>query len=87
MYIFAQALEFFNVSRFVRNTSDRNTFTITISGSKGIINTYKLEMLQIVRFEKDWVELYFARDMGSILKTMKDLIDFELKKEKSHKLY
>ena len=51
--------------------------TITISGSRGIMNTYRLEMLR----EKDWVELYFAREMSSILKTMEDLIDFEIKKE------
>ena len=51
--------------------------TITISGSRGIIDTYKLEMLR----GKDWVELYFAREMSTILKTMKDLIDFERKKE------
>ena len=56
--------------------------TITISGSRGIMHTYKLEMLRLqsLRFEKDWVELYFARDMSSILKTMNDLIDFERKK-------
>lgn len=29
---------------------------------------------------KDWVELYFAREMSTILKTMKDLIEFERKK-------
>ena len=52
--------------------------TITISGSRGIINTYKLEMLR----GKDWVELYLARGMSGILKTMEDLKDFERKKEK-----
>ena len=52
--------------------------TITISGSGEIINTYKLEMLR----GKDWIELYLAIGMPTMLKTMENLIDFERKKKK-----
>ena len=56
--------------------------TITISGSRGIMNTYKLEMLR----GKDWVELYLARGMPGILKTMQDLIDITHRQKESNKI-